>query len=879
MYKKNKYIEEVLNTKILPFVLKPGRYIGNEINIISKNECDVSIRFALAFPDVYEIGMSYQGYDILYHILNKEEDIWAERVFAPWTDMEKKLREHSVPLYSLESFTPLKDFDIIGFTLQYELTYTNILNMLDLSGIPLWQKEREENDPIILAGGPCSCNPEPVADFFDALLIGDGEEAAIEIAQTVKNGRKLGKTRKQILLDLSQINGVYIPSLYEPEYNADGSFAGIKKPAKQAPDRILTRIQPELKAEYYPDKPLIPLIEVTHDRISVEVMRGCTAGCRFCNAGMIYRPVRERSRTDIISQITNSLENSGYKETSFLSLSISDYGDLAGLMSDSQEALQDKEVNVSFPSMRLDSFTEEIARFTSSVRKSGFTFAPEAGSERLRRVINKNISEEDLYKSVKIALENGWKHLKFYFMTGLPTETKEDIEAIAELIDKAVKISKAYGNVKFSVSVSPFSPKAHTPFQWEKQDTKEEILKKVYLLKDKFAGMRRVKYSWRDPDVSFIECVLGRADRRIAQVIYKAWNGGAVFDGWSEYFNLNHWISAAAEIGLNLDDFAGEIDVKSPLPWDHIDKGIMKSFLQRERNAAYQEVCKTDCRQETCYGCGIQRKNYFRQTTDCYSGINKLNTQSVSKAGIPVKEKLKESPKEHKMILPQESRRFRLRYEKTEYARYLSHLDLVRIFERACSRAGVPVIFTQGFNPHPKISFGPSLSLGCTSEAEYMDVDIDSSYNKEISAAVNPFLPEGIKITGIKEIKSKVTALTAAINKSEYLVSLHSIDWSETEFNKSLTKLLRSEKIEVERKVKGRYKNIDIRPYIESINLDNQLVSIRTSTIENRTVRIKEILDQLFAGQKIDGRMLPVHRKKQLIKQGRKEITPLEILL
>ncbi len=879
MYKKNIYIEEILAAKILPFVLKPGRYIGNEINIVSKDERDIDIRFALAFPEVYEIAMSYQGFGILYHILNKEVDIWAERVFCPWTDMEKLMREFGLPLYSLESFTPLKEFDIIGFTLQYELTYTNILNMLDLSGIPIWQKDRKEDDPFVVAGGPCSCNPEPVAGFFDAILIGDGEEASVEIARTVNNGHKQAKSRRQILADLSLLRGVYVPALYKAEYDSNGLFTGIKSLSKQVPARILTRIQPELKAEYYPEKPIIPLIEVTHNRLSVEVMRGCTAGCRFCNAGMIYRPARERPREDVINQITAGLENSGYKEASFLSLSISDYRDLSNLMIDSREALLDRDVNVSFPSMRLDSFTEEIARFTSSVRKSGFTFAPEAGSERLRQVINKNISAENLYSSVKIALENGWKHLKFYFMIGLPTETKEDIEAIAELIENSVKISRAFGKVMFNISISPFSPKAHTPFQWERQNTKEELLEKVYLLKDKFSGMRQVKFNWHDPDVSFIECVLGRADRRMAEVIYGAWNGGAIFDGWSEYFILNRWLQAADEAGLSLESFTGEININSPLPWDHIDKGVMKNFLLRERNCAYQEISKVDCKQGTCYGCGIQRKKSFHQYADCYTELDLIKQKSGSDSKIPIKVKLKESHKKKEKILPENSRRFRVRYEKKAYSRYLSHLDLIRIFERACSRAEVPVVFSQGFNPHPKISFGPSLSLGCTSEAEYMDLDIDSNFKKELSAAVNPFLPDGIKITDAKEIKNKVPALTAAINKSEYLVSLHSVNWSEAEFEKSLTKLLRSEKIEIERIVKGKYKNVDIRPYIESIKLENQLISIKTSTIENKTVRIKEILDQLFAGQNLDGRTLKVHRKNQLIRQGEKESTPLEILL
>jgi len=874
MQKKNKKIEDILNNRVLPFVLKPGRYLGNELNTVYKDMDKISVRVALAFPEVYEIAMSYIGFDILYHVLNKHEHIWAERVYALWTDMEAKMRAHKVPLYSLESFTPLSEFDIIGFTLQYELTYSNILNMLDLSGIPLFADQRGEQDPFIFTGGPCSCNPEPMAAFIDAFLIGDGEEAFVEMADTISEGRKAGKTRRQILIELAGIRSVYVPQFYKAEYDTQGHFSDINNLDELVPQRILTRILPELKNEFYPQKPLMPLVEVTHDRLAVEVMRGCTEGCRFCNAGMIYRPTRERKQEDVIAQMDTALKATGYEEVSFLSLSISDYSQLNSLMFSSKQALDGRNINVSFPSMRLDSFTPEIAEFASSVRKSGFTFAPEAGSERLRKVINKNITSEDLYKSVHIALDNGWKLLKFYFMIGLPTETEEDVEVIADLIEEVVKISNSYGRIRFNVSISPFSPKAHTPFQWEKQDTKEEFLSKISILKRKFSRFRQIKMNWRDPEVSLLECVLGRADRKMSQVIYDAWKDGAIFDGWSEHFNMDIWQKAAQKNQISLDWFAKELDTENPLPWDHIDKGVSKKFLLHERKEAIRENTKIDCKQGTCFGCGIQRKDAFREYTDCYLQREPIQKMDKAKAQQDKISAIEEMQPEVQSV------RVRMQFQKTAYARYLSHLDLVRVFERAAKQAGIPLLYSQGFNPHPKISFAPPLSLGYTSEAEYLDMELKADFAIEsIPGLKNPFLPEGLDILKFRIIQQKVTALAAAINSNEYEVDLVDITCSDQDFEASLKRILEAEEVQVERRVKGKYKQINIRPFIESISRNDSILKIKTRSIEHRTVRVKEILDQLFEQQQLAERQLPVHRRRQLIRNGNREVTPLEILL
>jgi len=871
---KNSDVARILEYKILPYVSKPGRYIGTELNTVHKDAQSVTLRVALAFPEVYEIAMSYIGFDILYHVLNKQADIWAERVYTPWPDMEERMRQHHLPLFSLESFTPLKEFHIIGFTFQYELTYTNVLNMLDLAGIPLWAEQRPEDAPFIIAGGPCTCNPEPMAQFIDAFLIGDGEEAALEMAQVVGQGRLAGKTRREILKELAGIRGVYVPAFYRAEYDAAGRFTALRVTEQGAPQRVLSRILPELKAQNYPDKPIVPLLGITHDRISIEVMRGCTEGCRYCNAGMIYRPTRERPVQEVLNQMQQGLENTGYREASFLSLSISDYAPLNDLMRGARELLQGSTINVSFPSMRLDSFSDEIARFVSEVRKSGFTFAPEAGSERLRRVINKNITEEDLYRSVRIALENGWKLLKFYFMIGLPTETEEDVLAIADLVESVVKISRPYGKVRFNISISPFSPKAHTPFQWERQDTREELLYKTNLLKRRFSRFPWIKLSWRDPDVSLVENVLGRADRRMSRVIYQAWLDGAKFDGWDEYFRMERWLQAAGKCRLPFTEFAAEIDPQAALPWEHIDKGVSKKFLLKERDNAYQEITNIDCKSGTCYACGIQRKHGFAEYAECYKPAERRKTP-------PDLSKTQSAPPQLKMpavTAHEEFSRLRVQYQKTGYARFLSHLDLVRIFERACRRAQIPLRYSQGFNPHPKVSFGPPLALGYSSEAEYMDMEIAVSFTPEIVNYLNPFLPHGLRLLKAKPIVQKVTALAAAINSSEYWIDLQPLSLSQQEFEQALEKLLSARHIEVQRKVKGKLKAVNIRPYIDSIEREQGMLRIKTRTIESRTVRIAEIMTQLLHGSETDGRELPVHRYRQSIRTDNREISPLDIL-
>lgn len=595
---------------ILSQVQKPARYTGGEFGSIIKTAEETQVSIALAFPDIYEVGMSYLGFKILYHILNMEEGVAAERVYAPWVDMEAKMRENGLPLTSLETSKVLRDFDFVGFTLQYELSYTNILNMLDLGGIPMFAQERGDADPFVIAGGPCVFNPEPLADFIDFFIVGEGEEIMVELMTAYKVWRQEGKPggRGEFLKRVVLLDGIYVPSFYQVDYLPNGQIAQVVPINALAPKTVKKRVIKDMNTVSYPTSPIVPFGEIVHDRIMLEIFRGCSRGCRFCHAGMVYRPVRER-KPELLKQLARELvNNTGYNEISLVSLSTADYSCLAPLIHDLIAELKNEKVSVSLPSLRVDSFSVDLAKEVQEVRKSGLTFAPEAGSQRMRDVINKGVTEEDLMNAVGAAFESGWSTVKLYFMIGLPGETDEDVLAIAELA-KAVlnKYHEVMGRrgAKVTVSASSFVPKPYTPFQWIAQDSLEEIRRKQMLLKDALK-IKNVTFQYHDAVTSVIEGVFARGDRRLGKALYLAWQQGAKFDGWSEHFSYKRWVEAIADSGLDKEFYATRTrEEKEVFPWEHIQPAVSRAFLWNEYQKSLRQELTEDCRHGKCSGCGV----------------------------------------------------------------------------------------------------------------------------------------------------------------------------------------------------------------------------------------------------------------------------------
>lgn len=597
--------------RLLLKVQKPGRYVGGELNEVIKDKKDVDVRFAFCFPDTYEVGMSHLGMKILYGILNQVPYIWCERVFAPWTDMEELMIEHKIPLYALESGDPISGFDFIGFTLQYELSFSNMLNMLKLGNIPIRSSEREGLKNIVCAGGPCACNPEPIADFVDLFFIGEGEEVDLEVIELYRKCRDEGRSRQEFLQLASHIEGVYVPSLYDVEYNEDGTIKSFT-PNCDAPAVIHKRIMPEMDDAYYPENFVVPNIEIIHDRAVQEIFRGCIRGCRFCQAGFIYRPVREKSPEVIDGQCHNLCNNTGYDEVSLSSLSSSDYSQIVPLLERLTEWSKDEKVSISLPSLRVDGFTDEIMNKIKTVRKSGLTFAPEAGSQRMRDVINKNVEESELLKTCATAFDGGWTTVKLYFMIGLPTETYDDVADIANLGQKVVDTyynceNKPKGkSVRVTVSASCFVPKPFTPFQWEPQDTREEFADKQKHIKDSITT-RKIQFNYHDASTSYLEAVFARGDRKLCKAMELACERGFHFDGWGECFDLDKWLEIFEECGIDPTFYANRRrSFDEILPWDHIDYGVTKDYLLKECQRAYQNTTTPHCRLK-CNNCGAAK--------------------------------------------------------------------------------------------------------------------------------------------------------------------------------------------------------------------------------------------------------------------------------
>ncbi|MFQ5465883.1 MAG: TIGR03960 family B12-binding radical SAM protein [Thermodesulfobacteriota bacterium] len=740
----------------LPLVRKPSRYIGGEVGSVVKDLSGVSLTFGLGFPDVYEVGMSHLGIQILYQILNAREDIACERVFAPWTDMERLLRDRGALLATLENGIPLADLDVMGISLQYELSFTNVLAMLDLGGIRLRAADRKAGDPFVIGGGPSTFNPEPVAPFFDAFLLGDGEEAVVEIAEALLAAKKSGEGRREALERLSAIEGVYVPSFFEPVSGVDGRIEEIR-PLVPGYERVTRRMVLDINEVPLPVNPVLPFTETVHDRLSVEIARGCTRGCRFCQAGMVYRPARERSPALVARIIEEGLAATGYDEVSLLSLSTGDYTMIEKLLCGLMGRFSEERVAVSLPSLRVGTLSAGLASEIRKVRKTGFTLAPEAGSARLRCLVNKGITEEDLMEAARDIFSLGWRSVKLYFMIGLPTETDEDVIAITTLAERVRRIGKTVTgrSPQVNVSVSTFIPKPHTPFQWAQQITVDEARARQALLRKRLKG-QGIGFKWHDAGMSFLEGVFSRGDRRLALVLERAFALGCRFDGWGDEFKLDLWRRAFALSGVDPEPYAyGAREPGEALPWDHLASGVTKEFLLREYENSIRLAETPDCKTARCSDCGVCDHRVVRnRTVGPGQGPDLAPRTSGGASGAP-------------------DRTLRLGFSKTGPMRFLSHLELSRAVTRAVKRAGLRVRYSGGFHPMPRIRFSPPLPVGMESVDEHMEITLvgegavpDAG---EATARLNAVLPEGIKFTPEGRTPLKVGGPSVMMDKVHYL--------------------------------------------------------------------------------------------------------------
>jgi radical SAM family uncharacterized protein/radical SAM-linked protein len=771
---------------LLHRVQKPARYLGHEINRVIKNPSEVKLRMALAFPDVYDVGMSHLGLKILYAVVNARPDLYGERVFAPWPDMEALLRSEGRPLLTLETATPLSEMDFVGFSLQYELCATTVLQMLELGGITLRAEDRTTDDPFVVGGGPAAFNPVPLSPFFDAFVIGDGEEVILELADLQVRWKREGGSREDLLREWKGLTGVLVPSLQRDS------------------DVVTKRVVADLSSAVFPTRPVVPFCETVHDRIGLEITRGCTRGCRFCQAGMIYRPVRERTPAQVMSLARESIRTTGWEEISLLSLSSGDYTCIRGLMTAMAREFAPEKVALSLPSLRTDTFDSVLAEQIRKVRKTGFTLAPEAGTDRLRRIINKGSSEQDLERAVIEAFRHGWQSVKLYFMIGLPFETDEDLNGIIGLVRK---VSHWTGGGRATASISTFVPKSHTPFQWAGQISLEETRRRQQHIRRFFTkGRTRVKF--HDPRVSFLEGVLARGDQRVAEVIISAYSKGARFDGWDDRLAFDLWMRAFEDCDLNPELYLAGKDPGEALPWDGIDAGVSRQFLVEEWEKAKAEETTVDCRSGACSACGV-------------CDFDEIRTRLADADASEVIA----SPAEEPPAGEAEIRRFRLRYAKVGHMALLGHQDLIRLFHRAFRRAGLKLDYSKGFHPHPRLRFSPPLGVGIESTAEYVDFDLleCALSTEQIVELLGTVLPSGIMPLILDETALKEAALSGRIRQVTYEVipasSLSSMDLAEC-----IRRFQSCSQLEITRVHKGKTKTRDLKIWIEDLTISGSVL-------------------------------------------------------
>jgi radical SAM family uncharacterized protein/radical SAM-linked protein len=794
---------------ILPYVERPARYINAELNTY-KPDMNADFSLCLAFPDIYEVGASNLGLEILYHLVNEKKLARCERVYAPDTDLEKILREKKIELFSLESKSFLKTFDIVGFSIQCELVATNIVNMLDLANIPVFASERSDSAPLIIAGGPALTNPEPFCDFFDLFVLGDGEEVLEEIITLAKECKKSAKSRRETLEVLSQIQGVYVPSFYNVSYNADGTVNAIKPNNTKAPETVYKRVS-DLNKIYFPQRKIVPFIQTVHNRVNIEVARGCIGRCRFCQASKYYRPWRERSEEHLLNLLDKNLMSSGYDEVAFSSLSCSDYRHLKTLLIETNTRYASRKINISLPSMRCNSFSIVAAKYISRDKRPTLTFAPEAATDRLRNVIGKYLSEAEIVQTLLSGFSLGWRVIKLYFMIGLPTETDEDILSIGKLV-KSVR-AQAKG-LNFSITVSPFVPKAQTAFQWAAMNAPDEIKGKIALLRRLPADIRA-----HNSASSIIEALLAKGDRRLSEVIYKVWQKGARLDQWAEKFNFNFWNEAITECGLNLDFYVYRQRKESEVfPWDHLNFGFSKEDLYKDYVKGLSENC----------------------APASFTGEESNFPENAS----PVQT----APQEPKM-------KVRLRFSREGLVKYISHLDQIDALRRAVIRSGVEACFTAGFSPQVKISFGPAISVGYESNAELADLYLSAVVDTaEILNKINAVLPRGYKLLSAARIPLNFPSAEVSCNVIEYAISGVNITREEIE------KFLSRESIPVVKEKKGKSFEIDAKPLIINLEPFENGLRLTLKLETGKNLKPENILKKLLENQENYGKIIKIKR-------------------